>query len=70
MWAADCLHGVTVPFLLMSINDPSVLCLHNLWPMLHSIDSTCHLFTTKHQGAKLKIEKWVNSWNLEIAKET
>lgn len=51
MWAAGCLHEVTGPFLLLSINDPSALCLHNLGPMLPSIDSTCHLFTTKCHGA-------------------
>lgn len=64
------LRGIKLSLLLMFVNDPSALCLHNLGPVLPSIDSTCHLFTSKRQGSVFKLASWVNSWLLEIAKET
>lgn len=58
----------TQPFLLILLMTLQRSAYTTQGPELPSIDSACHLFTTKCQKAVFKTKTRVNSWPLETAK--
>lgn len=69
MWEAVCSLRATQPFLLILLMTLQRSAYTTWGPRLPSIDSACHLFTTKCQEAVFKTKTRVNSWTLGTAKK-